>query len=64
MIKFPKSNTIARGNCRSMNNEIAGKIMSAVNGLDNVRAAMANELKATRSGMPVHNVMLHDWPYL
>ena len=43
-----------------MNNEIAGKIMSAVNGLDDVRAAMANELKATRSGMPAHNVVLHD----
>ena len=43
-----------------MNNEIAGKMISAVNGLDDVMAATANELKATTSGMPVHNAMLHD----
>lgn len=43
-----------------MNNEIAGKMISAVNGFDDVKAATANELKATRSGMPVHNAMLND----
>lgn len=35
-------------------------MISAVNGLDDVIAATANELKATTSGMPVHNAMLND----
>ena len=47
------------GTCRSMNNEIAGKMTSAVNGLDDTTAAVPNEAKATSCGMPVHNVMPH-----
>ena len=52
--------TMARGNCRSMNKEIAGKIRSAVNGREEVMAAVVNELNATNRGMPVHNAILHD----
>lgn len=39
--------TIARGNCSSMNTEIAGNIMSLVNGLEENLAAVAKELNAT-----------------
>jgi hypothetical protein len=39
--------TIARGNCSSMNNEMAGNIMSLVNGLEDILAAVAKELNAT-----------------
>lgn len=50
---------MAKGNWRSMNKEIAGKIMSDVRGLLETRAAVASELKATSKGMPVHNAELH-----
>ena len=52
---------MARGNCRSMNNEMAGKIMSAVIGVEEVNAAVANELNPTRSGIPLHKVMFRAW---
>jgi hypothetical protein len=39
--------TIARGNCNSMNSDIAGKIMSLVSGPGNILAAVAKELNAT-----------------
>ena len=39
--------TMARGNCKSKNNDIAGNILSEVNGCDDVAAATAKELKAT-----------------
>ena len=39
--------TIASGNCSSMNNEIAGNIMSLVNGFEDILAAVAKELNAT-----------------
>ena len=51
---------MARGNCRSMNSEIAGKMRSAVSGLDDTIAAVVNELKATSSGMPDHRAILND----
>lgn len=38
---------MASGNCRSMNNEIAGNILSDVRGVSEVIAAMAKELNAT-----------------
>ena len=41
--------TIPTGNWRSMNNEMAGKIMSAVRGVDEKYAAVAKELNATRT---------------
>ena len=39
--------TIVRGNCSNMNNEIAGNIMSLVNGFEDILAARAKELNAT-----------------
>jgi len=39
--------TIARGNCNSMNSDIAGNIMSLVRGLEDILAAVAKELNAT-----------------
>lgn len=39
--------TMASGNCSSMNNEIAGKILSEVRGSSDVREAIANEANAT-----------------
>jgi hypothetical protein len=39
--------TIARGNWRSINSEIAGNMTSEVRGFSDVTAAVANELKAT-----------------
>ena len=46
------THTMARGNCRSMNSEIAGKILSDVRDMSEVRAAVAKELKATRTAGP------------
>jgi hypothetical protein len=50
--------TIARGNCKSMNNAIAGNMTSEVRGRDEVRAAVAKELNATSRGIPLHKVVL------
>ena len=44
-----------------MNSEIAGKIMSAVMGFEEVNAAVAKELNPTRSGIPVHKVEFTAW---
>jgi hypothetical protein len=41
-----------------MNREMAGKMMSDVSGFEEVKAALAKELKATSKGIPVHNVVL------
>ena len=38
---------MAKGNPSSMNNEMAGKILSEVSGTSDVMEAVANELKAT-----------------
>ena len=46
-----KGSTIPTGNWRSMNNEMAGKIMSAVRGVGEKYAAVAKELNATRTGI-------------
>lgn len=57
--------TIARGNCRSINNAIAGNMTSEVRGREEVKAAVAKELNATSNGMPFHSVVLnalkHSW---
>jgi hypothetical protein len=45
--------TIASGFRRSINNEIAGKTTSDVSGVEDVKATVAKELNATRSGTPV-----------
>jgi hypothetical protein len=52
---------MASGNCRSMNNAIAGKMTSDVRGLDEVNAAVANELNATSKGIPLHKATLHAY---
>ena len=41
--------TIARGNCSSMNKDMAGNITSLVNGLEVTFAAVAKELNATNT---------------
>jgi hypothetical protein len=52
--------TISRGNCKSMNNDIAGKIKSEVSGLEDMVAAVAKELNATSRGIPLHKAILED----
>ena len=52
--------TISKGNCKSINNDIAGKIKSEVRGLDDMVAAVAKELKATSKGIPLHRAILAD----
>lgn len=54
---FPK-HTIARGNCKSINNAMAGKMTSDVRGLEEVSAAVAKELKATSKGIPLQRAEL------
>jgi len=44
-----------------MNNEIAGNIMSDVRGFEDVRAAVAKELKATRRGIPLQRAIFQDY---
>ena len=41
--------TMARGNCNSMNKDIAGNITSLVNGFEETLAAVAKELNATNT---------------
>lgn len=43
--------TISRGNCKSINNDIAGKIKSEARGLEDIVAAVAKELNATIKGI-------------
>ena len=52
--------TISRGNCKSINNDIAGKIKSEVRGLEDMVAAVAKELNATNKGNPLHRAILAD----
>ena len=52
--------TISKGNCKSINNDIAGKIKSEVRGLEDMVAAVAKELKATSKGIPLHRAILAD----
>ena len=52
---------MASGNCKSMNKEIAGKIMSEVRGFEDVNAAVAKELKATRRGIPLQRAIFKDY---
>jgi hypothetical protein len=52
---------VAKGNWRSMKSEILGNITSEVNGIDEVQAAVAKELKATRSGIPLPSAALNDY---
>ena len=44
-----------------MNKDIAGKIISDVRGFEDVRAAVAKELKATRRGIPLQRAILQDY---
>lgn len=53
---------MAKGNCSKLNNEMQGKIISAVKGFDPVYAAVAKEPKATRRGTPVQSVVLTACP--
>ena len=55
-----KYRTISRGNCKSINNDIAGKIKSEVRGLEEMVAAVAKELNATNKGIPLHIAILAD----
>lgn len=59
MTVFHVSHTMASGNCKSINNAIAGKMTSDVKGLDEVNAAVAKELNATSKGIPFHKATLH-----
>ena len=52
--------TVSRGNCKSINNDIAGKIKSEVRGLEDTAAAVAKELNATSKGTPLHTAALQD----
>ena len=52
--------TISRGNCKSINNDIAGKIKSEVRGLEDMVAAVAKELNATSKGIPLHRAIFAD----
>ena len=52
--------TISRGNCKSINNDIEGKIRSEVRGLEDTMAAVAKELNATTKGIPVQKDMWQD----
>lgn len=52
---------MAKGNCNSINKDIAGKIISGVRGFDEVTAAVAKELKATNSGIPLQRAILHAY---
>ena len=52
--------TISKGNCKSINNDIAGKIKSEVRGLEDIVAAVAKELNATVKGIPLHRAILAD----
>lgn len=58
------ADTMARGNCSSMNNEIAGNMMSEVRGFDDTAAAVAKELKATSRGIPLQSDVLSAFPIL
>ena len=55
-----KYRTISRGNCKSMNSDIEGKIKSEVRGLDDTTATVAKELNATTKGIPLQNAMWQD----
>jgi hypothetical protein len=44
-----------------MNKKIAGKIMSEVRGFEDVSAAVANELKVTRRGIPLQRAIFQDY---
>jgi hypothetical protein len=52
--------TMARGNWRSMKRDMAGKMTSEVRGLLDVMAAVANELNATRMGIPLQSAEFID----
>ena len=52
--------TISRGSCKSINNDIAGKIKSEVRGLEDMVADVAKELNATTKGIPLHRAILAD----
>ncbi len=47
-----------RGNCSSIYSEMAGKILSDVNGESDVYAATAKELNATSTDMTVLSVIV------
>ncbi len=49
---------MANGNWRSMNREIAGKILSEVRGVSEVNAATANELNATSTTQHIISIGL------
>ena len=55
-----KYRTISRGNCKSINSDIAGKIKSGVRGLEDTMATVAKELNATSKGIPLQKAMWQD----
>ena len=55
-----KYRTISRGNCKSINSDIEGKIKSEVRGLEETTATVAKELNATTKGIPLQNAMWQD----
>ena len=55
-----RKRTISRGNCKSINKDIEGKIKSEVRGLEDTMAAVAKELNATSKGIPLHMDMWQD----
>ena len=52
--------TIARGNWSNMKRDMAGKMTSDVRGLLDTTAAVANEEKATRIGIPLQRAEFID----
>ena len=55
-----KYRTISRGNCKSINSDIAGKTKSEVSGLEDTIATVAKELNATTKGIPLQKAMWQD----
>ena len=59
-VTVDKYRTISRGNCKSINSDIAGKIKSEVRGLEDTTATVAKELNATTKGIPLQKAMWQD----
>ena len=55
-----ENRTVFKGNCKSINKDIEGKIKSEVRGLEDTMAAVAKELNATSKGIPFDTAMLQD----
>ena len=55
-----KYRTISKGNCKSINSDIEGKIKSEVRGFEDTAATVAKELNATTKGIPLQKAMWQD----